>query len=186
VADVKEQILLSDGQTLYDPKQWYDKSKAAEFMGTTTRTLERWIDTKLHPLTLRQKAKHPMTVFARAELERLKKERESHITPAFREPSTTLPTPRQNDVAVNNGHAVASATSRFTTAAASYLSPLSGVSGLTLAAVLFEKGTYLTMKEARNLTRWSEAALKQAVNENRVQRAPGRTWLLRTVDLLQL
>jgi hypothetical protein len=186
VEDVREQILLSDGQTLYDPKHWYDKARAAEFMGTTTRTLERWIDNKLHPLTLRQKAKHPITVFAKTELERLKKERESQTTPAFREPSTTLPTPRQNEVAVSNGRAVPLESSRFTTTAASYLSPLSGASGLALAAVLFEKGTYLTMKEARELTRWSEPALKKAVEENRVQRAPGRTWLLRTVDLLQL
>jgi hypothetical protein len=183
---VREQILLSDGQTLYDPKHWFDKARAAEFMGTTTRTLERWIDKKLHPLTLRRPAQHPITVFAKAELERLKKERESHTTPAYREPSTTLPTPRHNEVAVSNGHTVASGISRFTTATESDLSPLSGAAGLALAAVLFEKGTYLTMKEARELTRWSEPALKQAVEENRVQRAPGRAWLLRTVDLLQL
>jgi hypothetical protein len=179
----KEQILLSDGQTLYDPKQWFDKARAAEFMGTTTRTLERWIDKKLHPLTLRRPAQHPITVFSKTELENLKKERESQTTPAFREPTKTLPTLRQGSVVVSNGHAIAPGNSRFTTAAESYLSPMSG---LALATILFEKGTYLTMKEARELTRWSEPALKQAVNENRVQRAPGRTWLLRTVDLLQL
>jgi hypothetical protein len=184
VADVEEQTILSDGQTLYDPQQWYDKSKAAEFMGCTTRTLERWIDTKLHPLTLRQKAKHPLTVFSRAELEALKKERKSQTTPAHREPSPTLPTARQTDMAVSNGHAVSSRNSHLSTLPTTTTPVMSGASGLVLASILFEKGTYLTMKEAQDLTRWPEKALKQAVEEKRVQRAPGRTWLLRTVDLL--
>lgn len=183
---MKAQLFLSDGTTLYDPKHWYDKRTAAAFMGTTTRTLERWIETKLHPLTLKRAAQHPITVFAKAELERVKKERSSQTTPAFRQPSPTLPTPRHTDVAVSTGRAVASENARVTTAAEAYVSPLSGTSGLALAALLFEKGTYLTLKEARALTRWSEPALKQAVHEHRVQRAPGRTWLLRTVDVLQL
>jgi hypothetical protein len=184
--EVAEQSLLSDGLTLYDPEQWYDKGKAAEYVGATTRTLERWIGKRLHPLTLRQPAKHPITVFSKAELDHIKAERLSLVTAVRREPTSTPATPRQTDIAVTNGHAVSSVNSSFPTTPTSLTPQMSGASALALASVLFEKGTYLTMKEARELTRWSEDALKQAVAENRVRRAPGRIWLLRTIDVLQL
>jgi hypothetical protein len=186
VADVAEHILLSDGRTLYDPEQWYDKGKAASFMGTTTRTLERWIDNKLHPLTLRQKAKHPITVFAKTELERLKAERASQTTPAFRQPATTLPTPRQRDIAVRNGHALSLADARFPTVPTRPTPEMSGVTALALAAFLFDNGVYMDLDAAMKLTHLSEDDIKQAAKDGRVAKWPGRKLRYRTVDLLQL
>jgi hypothetical protein len=186
VADVAEHILLSDGRTLYDPAQWYDKGKAASFMGTTTRTLERWIDKRLHPLTLRRPAQHPITVFNKRELETLKKERESQTTPAFREPVPTVPTPRQTDMTVTNGHAVSSANSHFSILPTSTTTPMSGASALALASFLFEHGVYMDLDAAMKLTRLSENDIKQAAKDGRVAKWPGRKLRYRTVDLLML
>jgi hypothetical protein len=186
VADVEEQILLSDGRTLYDPAQWFDKATAAAFMGTTTRTLERWIDKKLHPLTLRQPAKHPITVFAKAELEALKKERESQITATHRQSSPTLPTARQTDIAVTNGHAVSSVNSRFPTVPTHTTPGMSGVTALALASFLAEHGVYMDLEAAKKLTHLSEDDIKQAAKDGRVAKWPGRKLRYRTVDLLML
>jgi hypothetical protein len=183
---VAEHILLSDGRTLYDPEQWYDKGKAASFMGTTTRTLERWIDKKLHPLTLRRPAQHPITVFNKTELETLKKERESQTTPAFREPVPTVPTPRQTDMTVTNGHAVSSINMRLPIVPTRATTEMSDMTALALAAFLFDNGVYMDMEAAKKLTRLSESDIKQAAADGRVTKWPGRKLRYRTVDLLQL
>jgi hypothetical protein len=187
VDEVAEQTLLSDGVTLYDPEQWLDKVTAAGYVGATTRTLERWIGKRLHPLSLRQPAKHPITVFAKAELGHIREERRAEVTPAQREPSSPTPTPRQGNVAIRNGHAVPSTFPSNPTLPTDPTPLMSAMmSGLALAPILLEKGVDVDVEEAKRLTRWTEKAPKQAVEEKRIQRALGRTWFLRTIDLLRL
>lgn len=182
-----DQILLSDGQTLFDPEQWLPKKQAAQYAGKTERTVERWAEKdRVKTLLLRRDAQHPQAVFLKSDLDKVLKEDENKPTPALRQPA---PAPRQTDMAVMNGHAVSSVNPYFPTTptATTIVTPeMSGASALAIATVLFEKGTYLSMKEARELTRWSKSALEEAVKEGRVRRAPGRAWLLRTIDLLML
>ena len=173
-----------------DPTTWPTKADLRNNLGVNNRTIERWAK---RPDKLRTQQRRPpghksIPVYHPDDVRALWGQTMQKLPQRHDSDTTATATPSRHDIALTNGHAVTPMKS--TPLAPSPLratAALSGsVSALSLAEVLFEKGTYLTLEEARALTRWPEAALQEAARDGRVTRAPGRKWLLRTVDLLVL
>jgi hypothetical protein len=177
-----ERALLDDGVTLYDPTHWWTKFEAAERLGVTTRTIERWakagtIKTHYYQPPYQNK----VAVYDRAELEEAAARTKDKPVSARREPSyrptDSAPTSQENQALMP----------RPTSAVMS--APTDGPTVSVVAAflpVILEKGVYVTQEEAVNLTNWSPKYLKQAAAEGRIRKGPGRQVLYRTIDLLLL
>jgi hypothetical protein len=180
------------------PTTWPTKADLRNNLGVNNRTIERWAK---RPDKLRTQQRRPpghksIPIYHPDDVRTLWGQTMEKLPQRH---DTDTATATRHDIALTNGHAItpmkstppvtatrqATATLRDS-ATLQTTATLQATAALSLAEVLFEKGTYLTLKEARALTRWSEPALREAVTDGRVLRAPGRTWLLRTVDLLML
>jgi hypothetical protein len=178
--------LLSDGQTLYNPDTWLDKNQAAAFVGSTPRTIERWVKEKgLTQLLLRQAAKHPVAVYFKPELERLKAER-TEATPTRREP--TAPTAPQPDSKAVATKPPTSSTLPNVALDAPVVKDLLAYFAQEIARQLvpLDRKPYLTLKEARVLSNLPEKALKEFANSGKIRRWPGKKYILKTEDVLSL
>lgn len=174
-----EWILLSDGHTLYDPKTWLTKTEAAELVGTSTRTIERWAgDGTLKPLYYKQPNQRAVAVFAKADIEKVKQERLLNPLPARREPTSPKPTP--SPVA---NHALVRQENQGLPAPT--FPAMAREAWMAGHVVPLRDKIYLTMEEARAYTGLPKAYLEQMANTGKVKKIPGR-WLLRRQDLEQL
>jgi hypothetical protein len=178
-----ERILLSDGQTLYDPKTWLTKAQAAELTGASTRTIERWAgDGTLKPLYYKQANQRAVAVFFKTDLEKVKRDRLLNPLPVRREPTPLTPTPPPSA-----NHAILRQEKQglpippFPTLPAVAWEAL-----LTGHVVPLRDRVYLTLREAKLFTGLGEGVLKELAEKKKVKRWPGRKWLLRRADLEKL
>lgn len=157
--------------TVYDPAFWFLKKEAAQYLGTTERTIERYANkNKLHPLMWAQRHNRPLAVYAKRELDQLKSDNADKTTPTLRQPDP----PRHV--------ALLPVTPTVTSPA---MSSLSGLPLLISASFIAKHGAYVDLATAKKLTGLPPSGIKRAVEAGRVQQWPKRR-LYRTVDLLQL
>lgn len=186
-----EAILLSDGQTLYDPKVWKTKKEAAELFGIATKTIERWVQKGLLPQeTMKPPMQREMSVYHIDDLRRVHDEIQQHPVSARRAPTSQTTTPAAvRDVAPlgqkNNGRVTYPGRQTPPTQTFPTLPPVLWEALMSGHGVPVRDKIYLTMDEARAYTGLPKHYLEEAVAKKRVKKIPGR-WLLRRADLEQL
>jgi hypothetical protein len=189
--DVAKALLLSDGQTLYDPKTWKTKKEASELLGIATKTIERWVEKGLlSQETIKPPMQREMSVYHIDDLKRARDEKQQHPVNARREPTSQTKTPatvqgvaplgQKNGALVTRPGRQTPATQTFPTLPASVWEAL--MSG---RVVPLREKIYLTMDEARAYTGLPKNYLEEAVAKRKVKKVPNR-WLLRRADLEKL
>jgi hypothetical protein len=176
-----EKVLLEDGRTVFDPTVWLDKATAAKEFGIASRTIKRWQARGwIRPQYYKPSHSNRLAVYYRPDLEQALARSRAQPVAAPQVPTrttTTLPTVRQQSAVRQDTRGVLALT----------LPTVPTPSTADLSALIPPwRKLYLTLPEARAYTGWPEQALKEAVEDKRVKRGPGRKWLLRRVDLEKL